>query len=277
MGLNVEKLKKIRLNLNEPILLYESPDYKIAWVGSAENFIFRCNAYLISADGTNILIDPGGIQHFPQVKQRVSALIGNPEKITHIITHHQDPDVIGSLPEWLKINPEITIITTPRTKVLIPYYGFDRDNVNWLDVSPLDDTIIDIGEKSTLMFLSAPFLHFPEAFVTYDSRSKILFSGDIFAAIQQKWELVVTDIEKHKKEMMYFHVYYMASQKALKYFVNKIKPFEIKAIAPQHGSIIPEEFVEKALNFLCNLKCGIDLLYEESPVKSIMDEIFGES
>ncbi len=161
--------------------------------------------------------------------------------------------------------------------MLIPYYGFDRENVNWLDVSPLDDTIIDIGNSSTLIFLSAPFLHFPDAFVTYDSRSRILFSGDIFAAIQNRWELIVKNMEKHKNEMMYFHVYYMASQKALKYFVNKVSPFNIKAIAPQHGSIIPEEFVKTALDFLSELKCGIDLLYEESPVRSIMDEIFGEN
>ncbi|WP_022847474.1 MULTISPECIES: oxygen-binding di-iron domain-containing protein [unclassified Desulfurobacterium] len=277
MALKIEEIKKGKIDLTNPVILYESPDYKVAWVGSAEEFIFRCNAYLISSGGINILIDPGGIQHFPQVKDRVTKIVGNPANVTHIITHHQDPDVIGSLPEWLKINPEITVITTPRTKVLIPYYGFDRENVNWLDVSPLDDTIIDIGNSSTLIFLSAPFLHFPDAFVTYDSRSRILFSGDIFAAIQNRWELIVKNMEKHKNEMMYFHVYYMASQKALKYFVNKVSPFNIKAIAPQHGSIIPEEFVKTALDFLSELKCGIDLLYEESPVRSIMDEIFGEN
>jgi flavorubredoxin len=115
--------------------------------------------------------------------------------------------------------------------------------------------MLELGDGSTLIFLTAPFLHFPDAFVTYDSKSKLLFSGDIFAAIQQKWELIVSDFEKHKTEMMYFHVYYMASNKALKYFVNKIKPFPIDAIVPQHGSIIPKEFVKDALEFLENLKC----------------------
>ncbi len=273
MGLRIDELKEGNFDLSKPVVLFEEEDHRVAWVGSSEEFIFRCNAYLISSGDVNVLVDPGGIQHFPQVRERVSQLI-EPEKVTHIISHHQDPDVAGSIPEWLKINPEITIVTTPRTKVLLPYYGFDRSGVNWLDVSVLDDTMLELGDGSALLFLSSPFLHFPDAFVTYDTGAKLLFSGDIFAAIQSKWELVVSDMERHKREMMYFHVYYMASNKALKYFVDKIKPFEIKAIVPQHGSIIPEENVKEAMDFLENLRCGIDLLYEESPVKSIMEELF---
>ena len=273
MGLKIEELKSGNFDLNRPVILYEDEGHRVAWVGSSENFIFRCNAYLVSSGDINVLIDPGGIQHFEQVKERVSQLI-DPKDVNYIVSHHQDPDVAGSIPKWLEINPEITIVTTPRTKVLLPYYGFDRNSVKWLDVSPLDDTMLELKDGSVLLFLSSPFLHFPDAFVTYDSRAKLLFSGDIFAAIQQKWELIVSDWERHKTEMMYFHVYYMASNRALRYFVEKIKPFPIKAIVPQHGSIIPEEYVKDALDFLENLKCGVDLLYEESPVQSILSDLF---
>ncbi len=86
MALKIEEIKKGKIDLTNPVILYESPDYKVAWVGSAEEFIFRCNAYLISSGGINILIDPGGIQHFPQVKDRVTKIVGNPANVTHIIT-----------------------------------------------------------------------------------------------------------------------------------------------------------------------------------------------
>jgi len=274
MGLKIGQLKEENIDLSKPVVLYEEENHTVAWVGSSEESIFRCNAYLISSGDKNVLIDPGGIQHFEQVKSRVKELIGSEQNVTHIVSHHQDPDVAGSIPKWLEINPKIEIITTPRTKVLLPYYGFDGSSVKWLDVSPLDDTFLKLDDSSVLVFLSSPFLHFPDAFVTYDSRAKLLFSGDIFAAIQKKWELIVKDFEKHKLEMMYFHVYYMASNKALRYFVEKVKPFEIDAIIPQHGSIIPKEFVKEALSFLENLKCGIDLLYEESPVKDIISDLF---
>jgi len=276
MALRVEELSKEPLVLSKPVLLYDSDSHKVAWVGSVEPTLFRCNAYLVMSGEVNLLIDPGGLQHFEQVKERVSQFIP-PEKVTHVVAHHQDPDVIGSIPKWLELNPELTIITTPRTKVLLPYYGFDASKVKWLDVSSLDDTMVELGEGSVLLFLSAPFLHFPDAFVTYDSRSKILFSGDLFAAIQKEWSLVVEDFERHRQEMTYFHVYYMASNKALRFFLKKIKPFQIDAIAPQHGSIIPKRFVAEAVSFLESLKCGTDLLVEESPVKSIMDELFEDA
>ena len=276
MGLRIEELKNGNFDIEKPVMLYDKDNYKIFWVGSSENHIFRCNAYLIVSENGNVLIDPGGVLHFEQVKKRVSEVLGEPSRVTHIVSHHQDPDVSSSIPMWLEINPEITLITTPRAKVLLPYFGFDREKVKWLDVSPLDDTILDLGNGNGLLFLTSPFLHFPDAFVTYDIGAKVLFSSDIFAAIQPKWQLVVTDMERHKKDMMYFHVYYMASQKALKYFVDKVRPFPIKAIVPQHGSIIPEEYVNDAFEFLSTLKCGIDLLTEESPVKSVMDELFGD-
>jgi len=276
MALRVEELLRKTPDLSKPVLLYDSDSHKVAWVGSVEPTLFRCNAYLVMAGGFNVLIDPGGLQHFEQVKERVSHFV-SPKEITHVVAHHQDPDVIGSIPKWLELNPELTIITTPRTKVLLPYYGFDASKVKWLDVSSLDDTMVEFGNGSVLLFLSAPFLHFPDAFVTYDSGSRILFSGDIFAAIQQEWNLVVDDFERHRQEMTYFHIYYMASNKALRYFLKKIRPFKIDAIAPQHGSIIPEKFVPDAVDFLENLKCGTDLLYEESPVRTLMDELFKDS
>jgi len=275
MGSLVEKYKREVPDLSKPVKLYEEGEHEVVWVGSSEDFIFRCNAYLVKSGDKAVLIDPGGIQHFRQVKKRVEEVLGDAARVTHVVAHHQDPDVAGSIPEWLKVNPDITVITTPRTKVLLPYYGFDRNKVKWLDVGVMDDTILDLP-RGGLLFLSAPFLHFPDAFVTYDIKSGFLFSGDIFAAIQQEWNLVVTEEkwEKHKVEMMYFHVYYMASNKALRHFVKKVKPFPIKTIVPQHGSIIPEQLVGKAMDFLENLKCGIDLLEEESPVKSLIDELF---
>jgi len=55
----------------------------------------------------------------------------------------------------------------------------------------------------------------------------------------------------------------MASRKAARGFVNQIKDLEIDAILPQHGSIIPAEFVLMALNYLTHLNCGLDIIYPD--------------
>lgn len=143
-----------------------------------------------------------------------------------------------------------------------PYYGFDPD-VPWIDVSPQDMTALDLGDDE-IAFLVAPFLHFPEAMVTFDSRSGFLFTGDVCAAIEKDWTLVIDDLETHWNSMVPFHIFYMASQRALAGFIDKIRPFPISALIAQHGSIIPGPMVDEILDRLSNLPCGIDLLYPAS-------------
>jgi len=55
----------------------------------------------------------------------------------------------------------------------------------------------------------------------------------------------------------------MASGKASRGFIDRIKDLEIEAILPQHGSIIPNEFVPMALDYLTRLHCGTDVIYPD--------------
>jgi len=41
----------------------------------------------------------------------------------------------------------------------------------------------------------------------------------------------------------------------------------VKAILPQHGSLIPEKFVDDAIRYLSNLRCGLDIIYPEKKRK----------
>ena len=114
-----------------------------------------------------------------------------------------------------------------------------------------------------LEFVEAPFLHFPGAFTTYDLSSKFLFSGDIWAALDIQWDLVVDDFESHIDNMNLFHIDYMASNKAARGFVSNIEDKEIDGILPQHGSIINKENVVGALDYLRELRCGTDIIYRD--------------
>lgn len=72
---------------------------------------------------------------------------------------------------------------------------------------------------------------------------------------------------------MPFHVFYMASNRAIRGYIDKIAPFPVKGILPQHGSIIPEEFVRKALEGLRELPAGIDLLYPASNLEEAVSRL----
>lgn len=81
------------------------------------------------------------------------------------------------------------------------------------------------------------------------------------------WKLVVDDFSRHELKLTLFHIDYMASNIAARGFISRIRNLELDAILPQHGSLIPKKFVRKAMDYLQNLKCGLDLIYPDLKFK----------
>lgn len=247
--------------LDQPILLFDGGStggihggvHRIYWVGAVEDTAFHCNAYLIVSGQQAYLVDPGGKPNFQQVKSRVAQVLP-PEQVTHIIVHHQDPDLCASIPDWAGVNPEIVVLASRRAAVLLPHYGFRASAI-----VPTDGRSELLPSGGELRFISTPFLHFPGAFVTYDTNSRFMFTSDIFAAIDSDWDLYVTDFDRHARSMLAFHTEYMCSQKAIQRFVESVDSLDIQAFLPQHGSILEREMVRPAIEWLRGVRCGMDL------------------
>ncbi len=244
-----------KTDLNPPIKLFEDGAHSVWWVGINENTAFRSNVYLIKDGDEAVLLDPGHRAYFEPVKNAISQII-DPKNIKALILCHQDPDVCAAMVDWLEFNPSIKVVSTPRTHVLLPYYG--KTEYDRFDAS--DDTEFVFAD-TTLRFIECPFMHFSGAFATYDMRSKFLFSGDVWAAIDSDWKLVTDDFEEHISGLDIFHKDYIASNIACRGFVEKLQNVEIDAIAPQHGSIISKADVSAAVQYLENLNCGLDIMY----------------
>ena len=58
-----------------------------------------------------------------------------------------------------------------------------------------------------------------------------------------------------------FHIDYMASNKAAVGYVKRLEGKKILAILPQHGSIIDKENIQNAIDYLIDLRCGLDIIY----------------
>ena len=236
--------------------LFEDGNYTVYWLGIDNETAFRCNVYLIKAGDEALIVDPGSRGFFEQVKSRALEVVSK-ENIKGLILCHQDPDVSASMVDWLDYKEDITIYSSDRTNVLLPHYG--KEDYNYVSVN--QNPVFEFSNGRQLEFVEAPFLHFPGAFVTYDRSSKYLFSGDIWAALDINWELVVNNFDEHINNMNLFHIDYMASNLAARGFVSKVEDKEIEAILPQHGSIINSNYVDNALEYLRTLKCGTDIIY----------------
>lgn len=229
----------------------------IFWVGFDDPSAgFRCNPYILNDGDETVFFDPGSVPHFPIVLGKVMK-IAELKNISHVVAHHQDPDLCSAIPRFEELvaglGGRLDICTHTRASVLISHYG-TRSDFYRVDAN---DWKLTLKSGRTLRFLFTPFLHFPGAFMTYDEKSKILFSGDIFGGLSFDWSLYAN--EYYAEAMKAFHENYMPSNRIIRNGLNQLDNLDISMIAPQHGSIIKKEDVRRYIDILKNLECGEDL------------------
>jgi flavorubredoxin len=250
--------RKLPRDLSQPTALFVAADHAVYWLGIDEGTSFRTNSYLIVDGRQSYVVDPGNRSFFEQTVARVAQVV-DPKSVTGLILCHEDPDVAGSLTEWLDLNPSLKVLASPRTHVLLPHYG----QGDYPAVAAGESQPVTLPGGGHLRFVDAPFLHFAGAIATYDSRSRFLLSGDIWAAVDVEQLLVVGDFEAHRPKLDLFHLDYMASNIAARGFVRRLKGLTIRAILPQHGPIIGPRHIAAAVDYLANLRCGLDLIYAD--------------
>ncbi len=256
-------MPKLQHDFKEPIEIADS----IYWVGMyLENDPFQCHPYFIKNGDESILIDPGSMLEFDETVRKVKS-IADIKSIKYIVLHHQDPDLAAAVPEIEKLidRDDLLIVTHSRISVLIKhylissaYYNIDKHN---------NQLITSNGFK--LDFLTTPYCHSPGAFVSYDPKTKTLFSGDIFGGIEESWEFYADETYFDKAKQ--FHQEYMPSKDIFNYALNKIEKLDIELIAPQHGSIIKQKYIQNLISDMKNLDCG--LYIEEKYNRELLDTI----
>lgn len=227
----------------------------IYWVGFYEERTnLHCNPYLIVQDDKAVLIDSGSRPDFAVVMMKVLQTGLDPKQIIALIYHHYDPDLCGSMPNMIDIceNPSLKVLSEQNNNIFINYY-IEKERHHLLEsIDVLGNQFIFNGRK--LQFLKTPYSHCPGSFVTYDIKTKTLFSSDLFGSFSTKWDLftkldnecmICVDYNNCINRKIYcplpdiidFHRQIMPSEKSLHYAMNVIKNLDINIIAPQHGSI----------------------------------------
>ncbi len=231
---------------------------EIYWVGFYDHeSALHCNPYLLIDDRDVVIFDPGSIPHFPIVMRKVIDLV-NPRDISVIVASHQDPDVCGNLAVMEDVigRTDLQIAAHGGTVRLLRHYGLNSE----FHILDKNDYQLTLQSGRVLEFIHAPFLHAPGAVMTYDRKSKTLFSGDIFGALSHKWSLIAGD--NFLEPMAEFHRIYMPGKKQLATCMKNLDKYDIQTICPQHGSVLEGEKVTDAVAFLKNLPCGLDLVEE---------------
>lgn len=218
----------------------------------------RSNQYLVTHEAVGVLLDPGGVGVMPQVLAEMLRYV-RPDQISTIMLSHQDPDIVGGLSTWLELTSAEVFVSSIWMRFL-PHYGL-RDMSRFRGV-PDEGMRCEIVPGFVLDIVPAHFLHSEGQINVYDPVSRILFSGDIGAAMMpaDRDEAFVDDFSSHLPFIEGFHRRYMGSNRAIQCWLETIANLDIEMIAPQHGPVYRGQAVGDFLRWLGALECGIDLL-----------------
>lgn len=226
--------------------------------------------FVKNGSSVNLIMDPGSKSDIELLSEKLKKLIGGMNKIDIIFLSHQDPDVTSIVPYIVALNPNVIILSSIDTIRLLKSYGIPNNNFRAIEDFKTDSiTIKSTGNR--IKFISAAYCHFRGAMMLYDYESNILFSGDFLGGVNVENEKKLEADEKSFEGISLFHQIYMPSSVAIKNTINRIgllNPFP-ETIAPQHGSIIKDDYVLDFLNRLSNLNVGVDLMLENEPSNEI--------
>lgn len=249
------------------ITLYGSENHRFILLNESEageEDGVRSNQYLILRENSGVLLDPGGFGVMPRVLAELLRYI-EPRQLAGIVLSHQDPDIVGGIATWLEMNDAPVYVSRIWLRFL-PHYGI-KGMHRFIGV-PDEGMDVEIAPGFSLQLVPAHFLHSEGQINVYDPVSKILFSGDIGAAMlpTDKDYAFVDDFSSHLPYIEEFHRRYMCSNRAARIWVNRVSGLDIDIIAPQHGPIYRGQAVKDFLDWFTELQCGIDLMNDNGKV-----------
>lgn len=245
--------------------LFSQPDHKVLLFTDLVNGeAVQSNQLLILNSNQSALFDPGGDLTFMPLNMAM-AYYSPIKDLTYVFASHQDPDVLSSMDSLFRYTQAKIIVPKVWERFmehLVPRsvraQGEDR-------IVAIPDGGADVPLGSTaIKVLPAHFLHSVGNFHFYDPVSKILFSGDVGASMEQPGDgEVVEDFARHAEKMIGFHRRYMVSNKVCRLWVNMVRKLEVSMIVPQHGKRFEgARMVQAFLRWFEKLECGIDWVDE---------------
>jgi len=237
--------------------IYEEGNHKwlvIARDPAKPDILIDTNEYLIINGDNIVLTDPGGSEIFPAVFSAVAEAV-DARKITTLFASHQDPDIISSLSLWMELNKDVKCYLTWLWSSFVPHFGSNKDTFVHIPDEGMDIPLGDV----TLRAIPAHYLHSSGNFHLYDPKAKILFSGDVGAAMLPHDDdyLYVEDFDKHIQYAEGFHRRWMGSNSAKNSWCARVRELDIDMMCPQHGAIYRGDDVKRFIDWFETLDVGI--------------------
>lgn len=194
------------------------------------------NSYVL-LDKRTVLFDTVDWSVCRQFLENIEAVLKG-RQLDYLVINHLEPDHAACIEEILLRYPKIKIISNEKAFMMMRQFGFH-----------IDERIEEVKEgdtksfgKHVVTFVSAPMVHWPEAMVTFDTTSGVLFSADAFGSFGALDGKLFNDEVNFERDWI---------DDARRYFTNivgkygphvqallkKASGIDIKIICPLHGPV----------------------------------------
>ena len=151
----------------------------------------------------------------------------------YLIVQHMEPDHSAHIAQFMERYPQAGIVASAGAFNMIKnVYGTDYADRKTVVT---DGSSLSLG-KHTLVFITAPMVHWPEVIMTYDSTDKVLFSADGFG----KFGALDTEEDWACEARRYYFGIVGKFGAQVQAVLKKAAALDIQTICPLHGPMLSD-------------------------------------
>ena len=190
------------------------------------------NSYLIRGEEKTALIDAVDETKADVLMDNLRSLAV--ESLDYIIVQHAEQDHSGGLKRLLAEYPQANVLGSAKSLELLAEFSL-MDGGKGQEAK--EGESISLGGTS-LQFIAAPWVHWPDTIFTYVPEERILFTCDFLGSHLASSHLFASDeADLYLPAKRYYAGIMMPFRSSVKRHLERIENLEVEIIAPSHGPL----------------------------------------
>ncbi|MBD2500963.1 diflavin flavoprotein [Anabaena azotica] len=197
------------------------------------------NSFLIQGE-KKALVDTSH-RKFEQLYLEIVTGIIDPNTIDYLIVSHTEPDHSGLVRDILQLAPAITVVGA---KVAIQFLE-NLIHQPFKSLLVKSGETLDLGNGHKLEFISAPNLHWPDTILTYDHKTGILYTCDVFGMHYCDDHTCDENFSAIEEDFKYYYDCLMGpNARSVLAALKRIENLSINTVATGHGPLLQHHISE---------------------------------
>jgi flavorubredoxin/flavin reductase (DIM6/NTAB) family NADH-FMN oxidoreductase RutF len=197
------------------------------------------NSFLIQ--GEKVALVDTSHRKFEQLYLEIVTGLIDLTQIDYLIISHTEPDHSGLVKDILQLAPSITIVGA---KIAIQFLE-NMVHQPFKSMLVKNGDRLDLGNGHELEFISAPNLHWPDTIFTYDHKTGILFTCDVFGMHYCDDHTYDENFITIEEDFKYYYDCLMGpNARSVLAALKRIEKLAINTIATGHGPLLQQNVAE---------------------------------